>query len=125
MEEIFGDLQTTQTTVPTSSTNPFSNIPPPSTTQTNPFSATPPQQSYTTRTAPLVPQQTNIPASRSFSPIASPPLVTNPFSEFDVLGNATSGSTGRPTKESFFPSGPPPKTIQQLQMEKQVREESI
>ena len=119
MEEIFGDLPTNPAPT-TTATNPFSNFPLPPTTQTNPFSASPPQQSYTSRTASLSPQQTNLSASRSFSPIQSPP-VTNPFSEFDVLGNSSSAPTGRPTKESFFPQGPPPKTIQQLQMEKQVR----
>ncbi len=142
MEEIFGELSTTNTQPSTTTNsvlnfipnsapppaNPFTNFPPPPppqapTAQTNPFSATL-QQPYTSRTVPLLPQQQDLLAPRSFSPVA-PPSVTNPFSEFDILGDLSSGTPSRPTKESFFPTGPPPKTIQQLQMEKQVSQNSV
>jgi len=70
-------------------------------------------------TQPLQPQQ-NSQAPRSLSPV-SPPSSTNPFSDFDFLDNLSSGTAApRPTKDSFFPPVQPPKTIQQLQMEKQV-----
>lgn len=141
MEDLFAGLSTVQPVAPTNttspllgllpnntaplSTNPYSNFTH-QTTDTNLVNAAPtlPQQSLLPRAAPPPPtqqqQQQDPLAPRSLSPVA-PPTVTNPFSGFGILGDLTSGlTTTKTTKESFFPLGPPPKTIQQLQMEKQV-----
>jgi hypothetical protein len=143
LEELFGGLSTNTTTQPATSmntTNPLLNLLPnaappssnpfanfsPQTTDVNLVNATsisPQQQPYIARAAPPPPlqpqQQQNILAPRSLSPVTAP-AGTNPFADFDILGDLTSGTTTKTTKESFFPSVPPPKTIQQLQMEKQV-----
>jgi len=143
LEELFSNLSTTQPATSTNNsilgflpnaaspfTNHQTNFPPP-TTNVNFFntSSTLPQQQqqqlYTLRTAPPPPlppqqQQQDLFIPRSLSPVA-PPSVTNPFSGFDIFGDLASGTaTKPPTKDSFFPAVPPPKTIQQLQMEKQV-----
>ncbi len=149
MEDLFSNLSTTTTTTqPATSTNNsildfFPNAAPPLTnhhvnfpSQTANFNFinSPPtlpqqqQQLYSLRTAPPPPlqqqqQHQDLFVPRSFSPVA-PPSVTNPFSGFDILGDLTTGIPTKPTKDSFFPVGPPPKTIQQLQMEKQVSKNS-
>lgn len=66
-------------------------------------------------------------SSSSFDPMSPgpatvpsvPPTFTNPMSSFDMF-NLLSGPAARPTRDNFFPNQPPPKTIQQLQMEKNV-----
>ena len=121
--ELFGNSETLQPPLAPMNTappllNPFTNFPPPPTAQTNLPTATPllPQQP---RTAPLPPQQPNYLAPRSLSPVA-PPSVTNPFSGFDPLENLYTGTGTKVTKQSFNTHQPPPKTIEQLKMEKQV-----
>lgn len=52
------------------------------------------------------------------SPVA-PPTVTSPFADFDFLGGGS--SSAKPAKDLFNPTTGPAKTIQQMQMEKQVR----
>ncbi|UJR09095.1 hypothetical protein I4U23_013342 [Adineta vaga] len=96
-------------------TNPINNMSPfiqqqqqqqrPSTPSTIPFQ-------------PLQPQQ-NLMTPSPISPTPPPPpAATSPFATFDVLGGLSSGTSAKTTKESFFPSTAP-KTIQQMQMEKQ------
>jgi hypothetical protein len=150
LEDLFNGFSTTTTTQPPASTNMndfllgfTSNSPPtnpyanfsPQTANFNPVNTNlilpQQQQPFTTRVAPPPPppppqqqQQQDLLVPRSLSPVA-PPSVTNPFSGFDILGDLSSGTTTKPTKDSFFPAPPPPKTIQQLQMEKQVSKNQI
>lgn len=102
-------------------TNPYAQFYSSPKIETNPFSATTlsptvSQPTYPQRIAPPPPtMQANplIPRSMSTS-------TNNPFSGFDLFNDLSSNQATRPTKESFFAHIPPPKTIQQLQMEKQV-----
>lgn len=149
MEEIFGGLSTTQPPPPSTNNANFlfdlipNTAPPPApvnhypnfafpTTDVhylNTSSTLPQQQSpFITKAVPSPPhppsQQRDLLVPTSLSSVTAP-ISTNPFAGFDILGGLPSGSTTKPTKESFFPAPPPPKTIQQLQMEKQVSENQI
>ena len=95
---------------------------PPNVLNATPISPQQPPMSFTTVFPPQ--QQTNLPSPAPTSPIA-PPTVTNPLAGLDLLGDLTSPSSvaPRPAKDSFFPPPPPAKTIQQMQMEKQVCQE--
>lgn len=127
MEELIGlTINTPVTNFPSNPspqpTNPYAQFSSSPKIETNPFSATPSsvpiasQINYPQRLAPPPPTgKQNLAPPRSMS-VSN----TNPFAGVDFLGDLSSNPTARPTKESFFAHIPPPKTIQQLQMEKQV-----
>jgi hypothetical protein len=76
------------------------------------------QRPSTPTTVPFVQQQQNPLSAPLLSPVA-PPSVTSPFAGLDLLGSLSSGAAVKSTKE-LFNATPPPKTMQQLLMEKQV-----
>jgi hypothetical protein len=146
LEGLFSTLSTTTTTPqPTSAGadhllfDVFSNptpvtVPPPS----NPYGNLLPQQTtspFLFRGAPMVPQQQQMVlpissppfqqqqpdffGSGSLSPVA-PPSVTSPFAGLDLLGGTSSSTAVKMSKDSFYPTAPPQKTVQQLLLEKQV-----
>ena len=148
MADLFNDLSTTTTAPPPLSTNSadpladlFSTaVPPPPVAstfnssynqpiQTNLFNVTPsfPQQRPVASTVPLLPQQQQQPDFLNAGPTSpvAPPTVTSPFAGLDILGGLTLAAENKTTKSSFFPNTPPPKTMQQLQMEKQVSKNDL
>ena len=113
-------------------TNSYGNfyVPPaqPSLLNTTPTLFQQPQRPSTPLSMPLLPQQQQPPPSQQqlnslsptiLSPVA-PPTVTSPFADLDIFGGLSSGATAKTTKELFFPPSSTTKTMQQLQMEKQV-----
>ncbi|CAF3933533.1 unnamed protein product [Rotaria magnacalcarata] len=148
LADIFGGLTTAtvipQATVPVANNNPLSDpwfhtapTPIPSLPVINPttgyytqsmgYNTTPmynqpPQTMGYTSMPPPPPQaqvqaQANLLTPSSASPIA-PPTVSNPFGDLDLLG--LSSKPAKTTRDLFFTNTPPAKTMQQLQMEKQV-----
>ncbi|CAF3377780.1 unnamed protein product [Rotaria socialis] len=145
LADIFGGLTTAtvipQATVPVANNNPLSdpwfNTPPtpipslpvinPTTgyyTQSMSYNTTPtynqPPQTmgYSSMPPPLQAQApSNLLTPTSTSPIA-PATVSNPFGDLDLLG--LSSKPAKTTRDLFFTNTPPAKTMQQLQMEKQL-----
>ena len=70
----------------------------------------------------IPPPQQQQPNNQSLSPISpvAPATITSPFSEFDIFSSLPPSNPTKTTKDSFFPAASPLKTIQQMQMEKQV-----
>ncbi|CAF1347310.1 unnamed protein product [Adineta ricciae] len=151
LDSVFGDLSFTTTSAPSTTTTTTTNslldafstpITTPQTQlpnlygnsfatpiQTNPINTMPnylqpqtqQQRPITPTSILLQPQQSQL-SSMTPSPISPtpPPPVTSPFAGLDILGGFNPGATAKTTKESFFPSAAP-KTIQQMQIEKQKR----
>ncbi|CAF1284152.1 unnamed protein product [Adineta ricciae] len=149
LDSVFGDLSFTTTSAPSTTTTTTTNslldafstpITTPQTQlpnlygnsfatpiQTNPINTMPnylqpqtqQQRPITPTSILLQPQQSQL-SSMTPSPISPtpPPPVTSPFAGLDILGGFNPGATAKTTKESFFPSAAP-KTIQQMQIEKQ------
>jgi hypothetical protein len=77
------------------------------------------QRPSTPTSVPFVQQQQQNPLSAPLLSPVAPPSVTSPFAGLDLLGSLSSGAAVKSTKE-LFNATPPPKTMQQLLMEKQV-----
>jgi hypothetical protein len=120
----FNTFTNPTSTLPAAPANPYGNFyaqpTPPNSLNVMPTFGQQPQRPSTPLATPLLsPQpQPNLLNPTPLSPVA-PPTVTSPFADFDILGGLASGVTAKTTKDSFFPSTAP-KTMQQLQMEKQV-----
>jgi hypothetical protein len=143
LEDIFSSLSTTSTQPPVSSGTPntfpdiFSNsAPPPAAPVANPYynSYNQPAQPNLLNSIPTFPQQPQRPVLPTSSvlqqqpdysnpgptsPVA-PPSVTSPFAGLDIFSGLSSGTAAKTTKDLFLPVAAPAKTIQQMQIEKQV-----